>query len=195
MRNSLDQKGRGEGEKRESRKQNEYRKQTGTGERKSEWERVRGEKPEALNCCGGRHCNFPLYTFLRSSCRALSLSLSSFKPFLSPRARCAREPSFFDRPKPTFRRLRLRSLPLFTSFSLESLDGSMAIIRYICVYIYKSISSVRLVQSVMQSGSLIDRPFRCPIKLVLFEFFFFSPVLPMRKRIRWKRAESQTQLN
>ena len=67
---------------------------------------------------------------------ALSLSLSSFKPFLSPRARCAREPSFFDRPKPTFRRLRLRSLPLFTSFSLESLDGSMAIIRYICVYIY-----------------------------------------------------------
>lgn len=175
MRNSLDQKGRGEGGgegERESRKQNEYRKQTGTGERKSERERVRGEKPEALNCCGGRHCNFPLYTLLRSSRRALSLSLSSFRPFLSPRARCAREPSFFDRLKPTF--LRLRSLSLFTSFSLESLDGSMAIIRYIYICIYKSISSVLLVQSVTQTGSLIDRPFRCPIKLVLVSFEFFS---------------------
>lgn len=182
MRNSLDQKGRGEGEKRESRKQNEYRKQTGTGERKSEWERVRGEKPEALNCCGGRHCNFPLYTFLRSSCRALSLSL--FVQTISLSSSTLRSRAIFLRstqtdvsPSPSS-----FSASIYIVFPRKSgrLDGNNQI--YMCIYIYKSISSVRLVQSVMQSGSLIDRPFRCPIKLVLFEFFFFLSCFTNEKK-------------
>lgn len=35
-----------------------------------------------MNCCGGRHCNFPLY---RSLCCS---QVSLFRPFPSPRTRC-----------------------------------------------------------------------------------------------------------